>query len=259
MSNRVPDLVTVDVIGYHLLAIAREMGTILIRSSYSSNIKERQDCSASLLDATGLTIAQAEHIPLHMGSMLGIVEHVLETFGADGVNPGDVFIANDPYSGGGTHLPDITVATPFFYKGTLRAFLTNVAHHAEVGGTLQGANDVYSEGLRIPPVKVYEGGNLRQDVLEFILLNFRLREERLGDLRAQFAATRTGEERMKELYDKYGAETIRASIDILMEKADQQIRSSIEKIPDDTYCFVDWMDIDGGGPRRDSRLCDRQR
>ena len=241
------DLVTVDVIGAHLLAVAREMGIVLVRSSYSSNVKERQDCSASILDGQGLTIAQAEHIPLHMGSMLGIAEHILRKFTLANIHPGDLFLANDPYSGGGTHLPDITLAAPFFYDGQLVAFVSNIAHHAEVGGALRGATDIHSEGLRIPPVKVCDAGRWRQDVLDLLLLNFRLPQERQGDLRAQFAAGRVGLQRLGELYARYGGDTVATAIKTLRLKASRQIRQAISLVPDGTYAFTDWMDADDGG------------
>ena len=165
------DPIAVEVIGKQLLAAAEEMGVVLVKSSYSTNIKERQDCSTAILDPQGRTVAQAEHIPIHLGSMLGLVENIARRFPLDMIKPGDLFIANDPYNGGGTHLPDITVAAPFFHEGRLLAFVSNIAHHADVGGSPAAPSDIYSEGLRIPPVRVYEAGELRNDVLEMLLLN----------------------------------------------------------------------------------------
>ena len=129
------DQITVEVIGNNLLAIAEEMGTTLVRTSYSTNIKERRDCSAALLGPDGVTVAQAEHIPMHLGSMLGLVAEILKRYPASEIRPGDVFIANDPYSGGGTHLPDITVAAPFFCEGKLILFASDISHHSDVGGS----------------------------------------------------------------------------------------------------------------------------
>jgi N-methylhydantoinase B len=246
MSEQVRiDPIAVEVIGKQLLAAAEEMGVVLVKSSYSTNIKERQDCSTAILDPQGRTVAQAEHIPIHLGSMLGLVENIARRFPLDTIKPGDLFIANDPYNGGGTHLPDITVAAPFFYDGKLLAFVSNIAHHADVGGSPAAPSDIYSEGLRIPPVRVYEGGELRSDVLEMLLLNCRGREERLGDFRAQFAACRIGLQRLETIYAKHGADTVGAAIETLFDQAERQARAAILALPDGVYTFEDVLDDDG--------------
>ena len=126
-----PDRIALEVIGGALSAIAEEMGTALIRASYSANVKERRDCSTAVFDATGRVIAQAEHIPMHLGSLLGVVGEVLARYPAADLSPGDVFIANDPYAGGGTHLPDINLVSPVFADGALWGFVANIAHHAD--------------------------------------------------------------------------------------------------------------------------------
>jgi N-methylhydantoinase B len=240
------DSVLVDMIGSHLMAIAEEMGIALVRASYSSNIKERRDCSTALLDADGATVAQAEHMPLHLGSMLGAVPRVTARYGA-AIRPGDLYIVNDPFEGGGTHLPDITVLAPVFARDRLIAFAATVAHHTEVGGALTAPVDIYTEGLRIPPIRIFHEGTLDDAVLDFILLNCRHREERLGDLRAQFAASRLGVKRMAELADKYGAEVLRSAIPAWLDKAERQARRAIEAMPCGRYDFEDYMDDDGRG------------
>ncbi len=239
------DQITGEVIGNNLLAIAEEMGTTLVRTSYSTNIKERRDCSAALLDPDGITIAQAEHIPMHLGSMLGLVGEIRKRYPMSDVHPGDVFIANDPYSGGGTHLPDITVAAPFFCEGKLIAFASDIAHHSDVGGSQKSPKDIYAEGLRLQPIKIFEEGRLREDLLELILLNCRLRHERSGDLRAQFAALQTGITRLEALGAKYGAEVLTTSIARMMDQAERQARAGIRHIPPGRYEFTDYMDDDG--------------
>ncbi|MBI3977425.1 MAG: hydantoinase B/oxoprolinase family protein [Chloroflexi bacterium] len=239
------DAITVEVIGNNLLAIAAEMGITLVRTGYSTDIKERRDCSAALLDLGGRTIAQAEHIPIHLGSMLGLVGEIRKRYSPTEIHPGDVFIANDPYCGGGTHLPDVTVAAPFFCEGRFVAFVADIAHHTDVGGSPAQPRDVYCEGLRIPPIKIVQLGHLRQDVLDFILLNWRLPEERHGDLRAQLAALHTGLTRLEALGARYGANTLLAAIEQLFDQSERQARAAIARIPSGRYEFVDSMDDDG--------------
>ena len=171
------DRITLEVIGAALLSAAEEMGQALIRSSYSTNIKERQDCSTAVFDPRGNVIAQAEHIPMHLGSLIMIVQEVLRRYPVAGLRPGDLFVGNDPYTGGSTHLPDITVASPVFVEGELVAFVANIAHHADGSG--RETRSIWDEGLRIPPLRLVEGGVLREDVMELLLLNFRLPRERL--------------------------------------------------------------------------------
>ena len=192
------DPITVEVVGSSLLAAADEMGENLVRSAFSTNVKERRDCSTAILDSSGGTIAQAAHQPVHLGSMLGLVQAILSKFPENKLNPGDVFVANDPYSGGGTHLPDITLAAPVFAQGKLIAFVASCAHHAETGGSPSQALDIYSEGIRIPLVRLVEAGSLCQDILDIILLNCRLPKERQADIQAQAGCLETGIKRVQE-------------------------------------------------------------
>jgi N-methylhydantoinase B len=241
------DRITLDVIGAALLAVAEEMGEALIKASYSSNIKERRDCSTAVFDLRGQVIAQAEHIPMHLGSLLMIVEEIRRRYPIEAMRDGDVFVGNDPYTGGSTHLPDITVASPVFHRGRPIGFVANIAHHADGGGGATRA--IWDEGLRIPPIRIVEGGVLRDDVMELILLNFRLPRERRGDFRAQLAANRIGGERLRELWDRYGDETCAAAMDELLAYGERKIRRALADIPDGVYAFEDWMDDDGaGGP-----------
>ena len=243
-----PDSVTVDILGAHLLAIAEEMGVALIRAAYSPNIKERHDCSTSLLDRDGQTIAQAEHIPLHMGSMLGFVPLLVETY-RDDIHPGDVFISNDPYTGGSTHLPDVVVIAPLFDDEGLVGFAASVAHHVEIGGSLGASTDIFSEGLRIPPVRIFSAGRLDENLLRLLLLNCRAPRERLGDLRAQFAAVNLGANRYAELCAKYDSQLIRSATRSWLDKAEVQARAALSDVPEGEYSFEDYMDDDGAGER----------
>lgn len=241
------DRITLEVIGSGLLSIAEEMGEALIKASYSSNIKEREDCSTAVFNLRGEVIAQAEHIPMHLGSLIMIVQETLKRYPVSALREGDVFIGNDPYTGGSTHLPDITVVSPVFHEGEPVGFVANIAHHADGSG--RETRTIYDEGLRIPPIRVMEGGRLREDVMELLLLNFHLPRERRGDFRAQFAANRIGAERLAELLARYGRTTCEAAMDELLAYGERKIRAALRAIPDGVYAFEDWMDDDGvGGP-----------
>ncbi len=241
------DRIALEVIGSALLSIAEEMGQALIRSSYSSNIKERQDCSTAIFNARGEVIAQAEHIPMHLGSLIMIVQEILRRYPAATLRAGDAFIGNDPYTGGSTHLPDITLASPVFFDGALAGFVANIAHHADGSGG--ATRTIYDEGLRIPPIRLAEAGVLREDLMELLLLNFRLPRERRGDFRAQFAANRTGAERLGELLARHGRAPCEAAMDELLAYGERKIRAALRRIPSGVYAFEDWMDDDGaGGP-----------
>lgn len=245
-SRLADDPVLVDIIGSHLLAIAEEMGVALIRSGYSPNIKERHDCSTALLDLDGHTIAQAEHIPIHMGSMLGFIPAVIEQYDGD-IHPGDVYISNDPYLGGSTHLPDVCVVAPLFADGQLVGFAAAVAHHAEFGGSTGVAPDIYAEGLRIPIVRVIHRGEVVEEIVRFILLNTRVEAERSGDLRAQFAAVGLGVRRFDELLATYGGVEVMTATSMNLDKAESQARAALATLPRGRFTFTDVMDSDGVG------------
>jgi N-methylhydantoinase B len=231
------DPITVEVIGSALSSITEEMGEALVRASYSTNIKERRDCSTALFDTRGDTLCQAEHIPMHLGSFIGILPHILKRHPLEHMRPGDVFIGNDAYEGGGTHLPDFVLAEPIFVGGKIVAWAVNTAHHADFAD--RGHAHIYQEGLRIPPIRLYRAGELQTDVQELILLNCQVPRERLSDLRAQMAANRSGVERMRALCAKYGRETVLAAGEALQDYAERKMRAGIAEIPDGTYRFAD--------------------
>ncbi|MGJ8538481.1 hydantoinase B/oxoprolinase family protein [Heyndrickxia coagulans] len=244
------DSITLEIIGNQLLSVAEEMGVTLIKTSYSTNIKERKDCSTAIFDSKGNIIAQAEHIPMHLGSMLGVVTEILKKYPREHIYPGDMFITNDPYSGGGTHLPDITVVAPVFTNGELAAFVANLAHHADVGGKVPGstsgdATSVFQEGIRIPLIKICSKGNILNDVLEFIQLNSRTPYDRLGDLRAQIASNSVGVKRLANLIRSHGIEKFKSCSESLLDYAESMIKSGIKRIPDGEYSFIDYLDDDG--------------
>ncbi len=237
------DRITLEVIGSALLTVAEEMGAALIRASYSSNIKERRDCSTAIFDARGQVIAQAEHIPMHLGSLLGTVEEVLRRYPIRELHPGDMFIVNDPYAGGGTHLPDINLVAPVFAGREPFGFVANIAHHADRTG--ERIRNIWDEGLRIPPIRLIERDRLREDVMELLLANFALPDERRGDFRAQLAVNRLGARRLGELIGRWGLATVRAACDELLAYGERKIRAGIAAVPDGVYRFTDAMDDDG--------------
>jgi N-methylhydantoinase B len=247
MSSRL-DPVTLSVLSGALSGIAEEMGAVLIRGSYSSNIKERRDCSTALFDARGRMVAQAEHIPVHLGAMPEAVAAVMER----GPEPGDVFALNDPYSGG-THLPDITLVSPVSYEGEILGYAVSRAHHSDVGGMSPGSmpvgsREVYQEGLVIPPVRLVsgaEGGDYVPDVLDLILANVRTPGLRRGDLRAQIAANRLAEERVRELISRRGRDTVLAAFDDVISYAERRTREAVRDLPDGTYPAESEIEGDG--------------
>ena len=239
---------TFEIVKNSLVSLAEEMGVVLRRSSFSANIKERRDFSCALFDAAGRLVAQAEHIPVHLGAMPHSVKTVLREY-EDDIAEGDEFILNDPFRGG-THLPDITMVLPIFYRGERVGFAANRAHHSDVGGGTPGSmsalsTDVFQEGIRIPPVKFAEKGKVNRQLLDFILSNVRTPKERLGDLRAQQSANKVGTKRFAELARKMGIRTVLTGIGQLMDYSSRLMIGEIRKIPSGTSRAVDYLDNDG--------------
>lgn len=249
-----PDPVALEVFSNALLSVAEEMGALLIRTAYSINIKERQDASTAIFDAQGRLVAQAEHIPMHLGALLSIITHTLKRYPLDDIRPGDVFIANDAYHGGGTHLADVTVASPVFSGSELIGFVANMGHWPDVGGKSPGAamtegcTEIYQEGLRIPPMRIMREGKLQENLFSFVLLNMRFAEDRPADLRAQVAANQLGIQRLQELVTKYGTAGYRALIEGVLDYNERTIRACIRELPEGTWDFEDQLDNDGHDP-----------
>jgi N-methylhydantoinase B len=231
------DPITVEVIGAAIASIADEMGETLVRAAYSTNIKERRDCSTVIFDARGRTLYQAEHIPIHLGSLMGVVEAIVERHDVRDIAEGDMFIGNDAYTGGGTHLPDFVLAAPIFHEGALVGWATNLAHHADFVD--RGHAHIFQEGLRIPPIRLQRGGETQQDVLDLILLNCQVPRERRADIRAQIAANRFGVQRFQALCARYGMELLNQVFDELLDYAERRMRAGIATIPDGVYRFED--------------------
>lgn len=248
MGNRV-DAVTVEIVGNLLLSVAEEMGVALIKSAYSTNIKERRDISTAVFDPEGNMVAQAEHVAMHLGSLLGIIKEVYKKHAPNEIKPGDMFMGNDPYNGGGTHLPDITVAAPVFSEEKLIGWVAALAHHSDVGGKVPGstsgdANSIFQEGLKIPLVRVCDQGVVKEDIVNFLMANSRIPKERYGDLQAQIASNRVGTRRLLEAYDRYGDLLIDSMYE-LQNYAERRLKAGIAALPDGAYEFTDYMDDAG--------------
>jgi N-methylhydantoinase B len=238
------DPITLSVISNRVLAIAEAMGEALVRSAFSPNIKERRDCSTAVFDPHGALVAQAEHIPLHLGSMLGVVEAVLNQYGHEGMRPGDAFVANDPYLGGGTHLPDVTVVSPFFYESELAGFAANVAHHADIGARVPGgisgdASSIDEEGLRLPPTRLAAAAGMCEEVVELFASHCRMPDQRRLDLKGQVAANRLGLADLSRLFDDYGSRTVQEAVHALLATTEQRARRAVDELPDGSYVAAD--------------------
>jgi len=242
MSN---DPVRLEIFKHLFAAIPEEMGAVLQRSSFSPNIKERRDFSCALFNATGEMIAQAAHIPVHLGAMPLSVQSAIHT---TNFAEGDMLILNDPYQGG-THLPDLTLIAPIFADRQLAGFAANRAHHADVGGMAPGsmpiARELIQEGLIIPPVKLVEAGRVQQGIWDLILRNTRSPWERGADLRAQIAANRRGVQRFAALIARHGRVEIERNSQALLAYTERLTRALLSAIPDGSYGFEDHLDDDG--------------
>jgi len=244
------DPIKLEIIANGLRSIADECFAALMRSAYSTNIKERKDHSIAIVDRNGRLVVQAAlTLPIHIASMGGLMRCVLEKFGDD-IEEGDIFVANDPHTAGGTHLPDINYAMPLFSDGELVAFVCNIAHHADIGGMVPGSmaggmSEIYQEGLRIPVVKLFRRGELQTDIMDILLLNVRVPDERRGDHNAQIASCRLGARRFKEVVGVHGLANVLAAFDEIISRTAARMRAAIADIPDGTYRFEDFMDGDG--------------
>ena len=249
--NRI-DAITLEVLRNAIAAIADEMNANLVRTSYSPNIKERRDCSSAVFDAVGRMVAQAESIPVHLGAMPYSVEAAIRSVSS--FSPGDIVVLNDPYAGG-AHLPDVTFVAPVFIEDRLIAFVADRAHHADVGGKEPGSLagdtvEIYQEGLRIPPIRLWEQGVLKDDLLQLILANVRTPDERWGDLRAQQAACATGVDRMRALCLRVGESILTDVMSAVLDYSERRMRHQVSELPQGEASFEDALDDDGvsGGP-----------
>ena len=250
------DAATLSVFHHMFASVAEEMGSTLERAAYSPNIKERLDFSCALFLAEGQMLAQAAHIPVHLGAMPASVRAAIDAF--ERFQSGDVVILNDPFLGG-THLPDVTLVSPVFVDDASlpgqqvvpQFFVASRAHHADVGGMSPGSmplsTELYQEGIIIPPIKLVRQGRLNEGVWKLLLRNVRTPVEREGDLAAQLAAHETGARRLEQIVTRYGLPEVQRQAQHLIDYARNMAEAALQRIPDGTYEFVDYLDDDGQG------------
>lgn len=243
------DPITVEVVRHKLEGIANEMESTLLRSSFSPIVKEGLDASASLFTVRGDTLAQACAVPIHLATLIPIVQTFLSEYPLKTMCVGDVYIMNDPYLGG-THLPDIALMTPVFHGDRVIALSATMTHHQDVGGMTPGsiptnATEIFQEGIRIPPLKLRDSGEMNDTLVKLLRLNVRIPDTLIGDLNAQIAGCQIGARRLAELTAAIGADSLAAIVDELLARSEAMTRDALRAIPAGTYRYVDWLDNDG--------------
>lgn len=249
------DPITAEIIKSALVYATEEMGIAVRNAAYSPNIKERLDHSCALFDRSGRLIAQAEHIPVHLGSLPWGLRHMIEIVerAHGGMCEGEMWVANDPYITG-THLNDVTLVRPIFAGARLAGYAANKAHHADVGGSVPGsmpsdATDLYAEGVVVPPVRLMRDDRISTETIEFFRANSRTPEARSGDLRAQVAGNYTGERRLLELYERYGPDILDAAVARALDDSERRMRAALRSIGDGVFEATDYLENRDGEPR----------
>ncbi|MBM3508382.1 MAG: hydantoinase B/oxoprolinase family protein [Alphaproteobacteria bacterium] len=242
------DPITVSVVQHRLRAIVEEMGEAMLRTSYSQILNSSRDFSTALSDPEGRLIAQAEHVPIHVGALPWAVKSVYEYFKGR-IHPGDVYLLNDPYWGG-NHLPDLTAFVPVFDSDRLAFWSINRSHQSDIGGATHGAynpgaTEIWQEGIRVPPLRLYDRGKLLDDVNELLVLNVRHPRDFRGDLAAMIGSARVGERRLLALLAEFGSATTHAAIEAVLDGAERQVRAVISQWPDGVYYGEAMIDDDG--------------
>ena len=248
MTNAI-DAIGLEVLRNKLDSIADEMELTLLKSSHSAIVKEALDASAALFDPTGQQIAQAAAAPIHLGMIIPAVRKFVELFPPETMRDGDVYVLNDPFEGG-THLPDLVMSMPVFYDGKVVAIATAISHQQDFGGRSPGstpvdATEIFQEGLRIPPMKFHDAGVPNATLLAMIERNVRIPDVVIGDIHGQLAACHVARTRLHELLGRLGTPAFAAGLQELLDRAERLTRQAIERIPDGTYSFVDYLDNDG--------------
>ena len=245
------DPVTFSVVWNGLVSIAEEMGTALRRSAYSLGVREGRDFSTALFDAQARLIAQGNFSPGHLGSMPFVVKHIIEEYPVEDLEEGDSILLNDPYLGSG-HLPDFFQVSPIFLNGELLGFAANCAHMVDVGGAGPGSQavdslDLYQEGIRFLPTRIYHGGRPNREVLRMLESNVRVPDKVMGDLQAQRNANRIGEAGVVGLAESYGMDTLRECMSQILVRSEESMRSAIRELPEGVYEAEDYFDDYGQG------------
>ncbi|MFN8475307.1 MAG: hydantoinase B/oxoprolinase family protein [Anaerolineae bacterium] len=243
-----PDHITVEILRNAFNAIAQDMNANLARSAFSPIIYEMKDCSVGLFNEHAELLGQAPGLPIFLGALDEAVRIVRDHFGPTGIRPGDVYAINDPYLTG-SHLNDVTVVSPIFYHGEVIGFTANKAHWLDMGGKDAGVSvdttEIYQEGLRFGPIRLYQAGEAQRDILDIIARNSRLPRSILGDLHAQIAACRTGEQRYQAVVERFGLATVRAATAEIFAQAERADRAAISALPDGEYVADGYLDSDG--------------
>jgi N-methylhydantoinase B len=250
VTNREVDPIVVSVVQHRLLAIVAEMGEAMLRTAYSQILNSSRDFSTAICDLSGRLIAQAEHVPIHVGALPYAAKAITDYFGAD-IGKGDVFLLNDPYHGG-NHLPDLTAFVPVFAGERPRFWSINRAHQSDIGGAAHGAynaaaTDIWQEGIRITPLKIYDRGAPRRDLLDMLATNVRHPRDFRGDLAAMIGSAHIGERRLLALAEEFGWQTTEAAIEAVLDGAERQTRAVIAEWRDGVYKGEAFLDDDGRG------------
>src|ERR687898_2538037 len=232
------DPITVSVLTHRFESIVQEMGEAMLRTAYSQILNSSRDFSTAICDREARLVAQADHVPIHVGAIPWAVESVSKAFDGQ-VKPGDVYLLNDPYHGN-NHLPDLTAFVPVFVEGAVAFWSINRAHQSDIGGATHGAynpgaSEIWQEGIRITPLKLYDRGELRDDVLHMLATNVRHSRDFLGDLRAMIGSARLGERRLLRLVDEYGVETLTAAVGEILDSAERLARACVQTWKDGVY------------------------
>ncbi len=248
------DPVTAEIVKSSLVYASEEMGIAVRNSAYSPNIKERLDHSCALFDSGGRLIAQAEHIPVHLGSLPWGLRATLDVIDREygGVREGEMWVVNDPYISG-THLNDVTVIRPIFFHGEFAGFAANKAHHTDIGGMVPGsmsadAPDLFAEGLVVPPMLLMQDDRVLDAPVVLFRANSRTPQARSGDLRAQIAGNLTGERRFLELYERYGREIVASAVQRLLEHSESRMRNALAQLAEGVYDQADVLEDRNGEP-----------
>lgn len=249
MSAQAIDPVTLEVVRNKLESVSNEMQFTLLHCAFSPLVKEGMDCSAALFTPGGEVLAQATAIPVHLGTMVPAVTSILNEFPGASMKPEEAFILNDPFRGG-SHLPDITILMPVHADGKLLAYCVTTVHHQDVGGMAIGslpssATEVFQEGLRIPPLRFAQHGEVNETLEKLLRINSRTPDALMGDLHAQLSACKVAERRLTELSEKYGFDLLQSVFAELLNRSEAMTRASIRKLPQGEFTCSDWLDNDG--------------
>ncbi len=252
MAKQKVDPFTLEIVKEGLISISDEMFVTMQRTSMSTIIYEVLDFAVGLTDAQGQLITQGNGVTLFLDTLDFGAHSVLNKFGAENLKPGDIYITNDPYTGGGTHLSDVSIIAPIFYDGQLVAFAANKAHWTEVGGMAAGSwttnsTEVFQEGLQFPCVKLFDQGKPIQSLIDIIRANVRTPDMSIGDMYAQVASMRIADQRFRSMCEKYGLDVVLAGIETLLDYGEELTRQELMKLPDGVYEAVDYIDDDGIG------------